>query len=373
MRCWAGKKLNFLEGSVAALALLILTADAQAQSEWRKEWEKTVDAAKQEKELVLYGPHLPFFLKVWEPFQRSYPQIKFKFEPGKGSDHLTRVLAERRAGIYQVDLVMGGGSVMHRFSQGTLDPILPLLVLPEVTDQSAWWGKKLHFTDQKNQYIVSFSESAKTAAIAFNSKSVNPKEIQAWKDLLDPKWKGRIASFDPRAAGGGDPFIFFYYSPELGSGFISRLLREMDVILTRDLQQGIDWLAQGKVAIYLGSALFTVEAKRRGLPVDILPHSLNEGEIMGLGGVCCTVFLNRAPHPNASKVFMNWLLSKEGQTLWQKYTRTNSLRMDIPKDDVYPEFVPKEGVSYFLANSYQYQDPKALKAMYKLVDEALRK
>jgi len=94
---------------------------------------------------------------------------------------------------------------------------------------------------------------------------------------------------------------------------------------------------------------------------------------MGGGGVCCMTFLNRAPHPNAAKVFANWLLSKEGQISWQKYTQTNSLRTDIPKNDVHPPFVPKEGVSYFYANSYRYQSRKDTKAMRRIVDEAVKK
>lgn len=359
-------------GFAVALLLLLLWASSPAFSDWQEEWRRAVEGAKKEGELVLFGPHLPMFQKVWEGFQKSFPEIKFTFEPGKGSDHLQRVLAERRARIYRVDLVMGGGSFMHNFPASALDPIPPTLILPEVTDPNAWWGKKLRFNDPEGQYILSFSESVRTATVAYHTKLVNPKDIQAWKDLLSPRWKGKIAGFDPRAIGGGDPFLFFYFSPELGPGFITRLLSEMDVLLTRDLQQGLDWLANGKVDFYLGSALFTLRAKRNGLPVDVLPHSLKEGEVMGLGGVCCMVRLNQTHHPFAAKVFTNWLLSKEGQTTWQKYTETNSLRVDILKSDVHPTFVPREGVNYFAGNSYEYANPKARKEMLRVVEEALR-
>ncbi|MBM4261400.1 MAG: extracellular solute-binding protein [Deltaproteobacteria bacterium] len=353
------------------LLVVVVTCSNVALADWQTDWEQAKQAAAKEGEVVLYGPHLPFFGKIWEQFQKAYPGIKITSEPGRGSDHLKRVLAERRAGIYKVDLVMGGGNVLHGFPANALDPIPPVLLLPEVTRESAWFGKKLRLTDKEQKTILSFSESAKTSTIAYNTKSVNPKEIQAWKDLLNPKWKGKIAGFDPRVSGGGDPFRFFQATPEFGPEFVSRLVRETEIVFTRDLHQGLDWLASGKYELYLGSALFTLEAKEKGLPVDILPQSMKDGETMGLGGVCCVALINRAPHPKATKVFLNWLLSREGQTLWQRLSKTNSLRIDIPKTDVHPAFVPKDGVKYFMATSYQYQDPELGKALDRVVDDAL--
>jgi iron(III) transport system substrate-binding protein len=345
--------------------------DLPVRADWQTDWEQAKGAAAREAEVVLYGPHLPYFKDVFDSFQKSHPSIKLTFEPGRGGDHLKRVSAERRAGLYKVDLVMGGANSLNGFARGVLDPILPAFILPEVTRESAWWGKKLRLTDPSGEFVLSFSESAKTGAIAYNVRLVNPKEIQAWRDLLLPRWKGKIAGFDPRASGGGDPFGFFYAVPEFGPDFISRLVRDNGIVFTRDLHQGFDWLATGKYELYLGSALFALQAKEKGLPVDIIRHSMKDGETMGIGGVCCVGLVNKAPHPNAAKVFLNWLLAKEGQALWQRHSKTNSLRVDIPKDDVYEAFVPKEGVKYFMATSHEYQNPETAKALRKLIDDAL--
>ena len=115
-----------------------------------------------------------------------------------------------------------------------------------------------------------------------------------------------------------------------------------------------------------------MKAKKQGLPVDLLPHPLKEGEVMG-GGSCCMAVMTKAPHPNAAKLFVNWVLSREGQTAWQKYAEVNSLRMDIPKDDLGSEDVPQKGVSYFMINSYKYNDPARRKALQQVVEEALKK
>ena len=166
--------------------------------------------------------------------------------------------------------------------------------------------------------------------------------------------------------------MFFYYTPSLGQKFITRFLAETDILLTRDLQQGTDWLAQGKILFYIGSGQPIMKAKKQGLPVDLMPHPLKEGDIMG-GGSCCMAVVNKGPHANATKLFVNWVLSREGQSAWQKYTEVNSLRMDIPKSDLPADDVPQKGVNYFMLNSAKYNDQAGRKALYRIVEEALKK
>lgn len=91
------------------------------------------------------------------------------------------------------------------------------------------------------------------------------------------------------------------------------------------------------------------------------------------GGSCCMAVMSKAPHPNAAKLFVNWVLSREGQTAWQKYAEVNSLRMDIPKTDLGPDAVLQQGVKYFMINSYKYNDPTGRKALHQIVEEALKK
>jgi iron(III) transport system substrate-binding protein len=362
-------------GRLMCLGLLsqIISAPAHAQSDWKRQWERTVEAAKKEGEVTIYGPHNPAYKQVWAIFQKSYPEIKFSFVPGKGADHAQRIVAERRAGKFLADLLMGGSSSFAAFAPGTLEPLKPLLVLPEVIDPLAWFDGKMYFADPQNNAALIISGEIGTRRGSYNTKLVDPKEIQSWWDLLQPKWKGKLASFDPRVAGGGgETFMFFYYTPSLGRKFITRFLTETDLLLTRDLQQGTDWLAQGKVLFYIGSGQPIMKAKKQGLPVDLMPHAMKEGDIMG-GGSCCLAVVSKTPHPSATKLFVNWVLSREGQSAWQKYTEVNSLRMDIAKTDLSPDDVPQKGVSYFMLNSSKYNDQAGRKELHRIVEEALKK
>ncbi len=372
MKRWGSRNVKLMPRiAIAVFSGVLVASTAEAQTDWKKSWEASVAAAKKEGEVTIYGPHNPAYQQVWAIFQKTYPEIKFSFVPGKGSDHAQRIVAERRAGKYLADLLMGGSSSFAAFAPGTLEPLKPLLLLPEVADPSGWFDGKYYFADANNAALIISGEIG-TRRGSYNTRLVEPKEIQSWWDLLQPKWKGRLASFDPRVAGGGgETFLFFYYTPSLGRKFITRFLTETDVLLTRDLQQGTDWLASGKVHFYIGSGQPIMKAKKQGLPVDLMPHALKEGDIMG-GGSCCMAVVNRAPHPNATQLFVNWVLSREGQSAWQKYTEVNSLRMDIAKSELAPDEVPQKGVNYFMLNAAKYNDQAGRKELHRIVDEALK-
>ena len=93
---------------------------------------------------------------------------------------------------------------------------------------------------------------------------------------------------------------------------------------------------------------------------------MKEGASIG-SGFGTVSYLNRAPHPNAARVFVNWLLSREGQTAWQKHTGRNSLRTDIRKDNIPADAIPTEGGNYFLRT----MENNDVRPIFKLIDEAL--
>jgi iron(III) transport system substrate-binding protein len=115
------------------------------------------------------------------------------------------------------------------------------------------------------------------------------------------------------------------------------------------------------------------KANKQGLPVDeIAPERLKEGTTIGGGGSSVLGLINRAPHPNAAKVFINWYLSRQGQMIWQKVMNSkevepsDSMRIDIPKDDVLADGRRAEGKEYQVIG---FLDPEPAQ---KLIREVLK-
>jgi iron(III) transport system substrate-binding protein len=313
---------------------------AESRPPWQAEWEKTVKAAEEEGALVIYMTQAfePVFR---EAFQKKYPKIKVTAVTGRGFQLGQRVMSERRADKYIADLYISGNitplTVFHRAK--ILEPIRPLLLLPEVLDTSGWYEGKHHYDDPEDRYIFVFEGTPRSGEITYNTKQVKPAEIKSYWDLLNPKWKGKFVSVDPLVSGPiSAAQIFFYKQPDLGPGFIRRLHAETDIVIVRSNEQLLDWLSAGKYSFGFG-ARDVDTAITQGLPVSqFLPGSLKEGSsVTAYNGTLS--FFNRAPHPNAAKVAVNWLLSREGQTTWLDYNQKagglyDSLREDISKEKV---------------------------------------
>ena len=360
--CWLGS-------AVTALA-------AQVKPPSQQEWEKTVEAAKKEGGLSLYllqgDGELGAAAQI---FQKKFPEIKVVTTPGRGNTLAPRVMAERRAGKYLVDVYIAGATTAYEvfYRAKILDSVRAALILPEVIDESKWWLGQHHYIDPEGQYIFVYVGNV-GQYISYHTKSVESGEVRSYSDLLQPKWKGKILSRDPKISGSQRIGLrMFYHTPELGADFIRRLYGEMDVTITQEIRQATDWLAHGKFAIcFFCSEILKVKAQ--GLPVDEFQTSQwKESRTISAGNMGSVVMPSQPPHPNTARLFVNWLLSREGQTVFQRAANTpnnseESLRTDIPKDVVRHEVRRKEGVKYLLVDKPEYID---MTPIYEIVEKAL--
>ena len=345
---------------------------AQAKPTWQQEWEKTLEAAKKEGQVTVY---ISGYEAVLPEFEKEYPDIKLTAVTARGAQLGQRLLSERRGEKYLADVVSAGANATQQqlYPAKVFEPIKPVLILPEVTDETKWYLNKHQYSDPEGRYVFNYVGSATYGSISYNTKLVEAKEFKSYWDLVNPKWKDKIVARDVRAPGpGGGNARFFFHHPELGAPFIRKLFGEMNVTLFRDFRQGPDWLAVGKFAI-----CFFCDAdvlKQQGLPVDTFgPRIFKEGG--GLVQQFGTVALvNRAPHPNAARVFINWLLSRKGQIALQKATLTgespsDSLRIDIPKDDVPFQYRRLDGIKYVDTGKPEWLE---MKPILEVVNEALK-
>jgi ABC-type thiamine transport system substrate-binding protein len=200
------------------MAFFVSTGQGLAQSNWQKEWEKTLAEAKKEGQVNIY---IYRYERLLEDFKKDYPGINVVSVTGRGNELTTRLMSERRAGKYIADVYSGGtgGNYNILYKSKALDPIKPALILPEVVDESKWYGKEHRYADAEGKYIFAYLGSPSDAQLAFNTTLVNPKEFKSYWDVTNPKWKGKIVSLDPREGGLGATLQFFYYSPEIGHGY----------------------------------------------------------------------------------------------------------------------------------------------------------
>jgi iron(III) transport system substrate-binding protein len=334
--------------------------------DWEKDWKMTLQAAKKDGELVFHSGNSvePYF----HEFHKKFPEIRVtRTLTQGGSAAEQRLMAEQRAGVYAADIVhLGAGSGSRLASAGALEPLEPYLILPEVLDKSKWFEGRHYFADKDGKYLLKYALNP-GVDISYNTKLVNPNNIKSYWDILEAKWKGKIVIYDPRARG-SRLFSYFYYNPELGPRYLKRLFGEMELTASRDRRQMTDWLAKGKFAIALRTApdASTLdEAKAQGLAVDWFNPGHFKETVAISGGPAHIAVVNKAPHPNAAKVFINWFLSREGQLMVQNIAAKqgegiDSLRMDIPKDMIPPAFRRGDKTKFFDMDAPQHANDDAV-------------
>lgn len=308
-----------------SLTALILFASGQAS--WGEEWTEVLEKAKKEGKVVVSVPaSVELRKKLEEVFEGRFAGIDLELVPGRGSASVRRIVDEYKAGVRYFDTHLGGTNsiVTGLLKEGILEPLENWFVLPEVKDPKKWWGGHM-WIDKAGRYIYGF-QAYLTQNISYNTTLMGPEEVRSYDDFLHPKWKGKLGILDPRTPGSGDSLWSFLWSVK-GEEYLKRLAGQ-ELFISRNQRQLGEALANGKVAMNLGITYYTyLPFIKAGLPIKPLPTP-KEGTY-GSGGSGSVVVLKNAPHPNAAKVFLNWLLAREGQEVFTKAMGQATRRLDV--------------------------------------------
>ena len=308
---------------LTALAATAKSAKAAAPTEW----DRMVAAANKEGTVVVSVPTSAELRKQIEAaFAAKFPEIKLELNVGRGGTNINKIAEEQNAGVHTIDLHIGGTTsiITGLLGQNLLEPLAPAMVLSEVKEPKYWWGGHI-WTDHAKKYVYSFTAYI-TETAWYNSTLVKPEEIASYDDLLNPKWKGKIAILDPRTPGSGESTWAFLWKLK-GEPYLTKLAAQ-DMLVGRNLRQLAEAVARGKSAMSIGVSYYTyVPFIKSGLPVKPIT-AIKEGfyASTGSGNVA---LIKDAAHPNAAKVFINWLLSKEGQTVFTKALGQPTRRLDV--------------------------------------------
>jgi len=291
--------------SLAALPALARAAHAADRRVTRVlGFDTTADIARAEAEgELLYYTHdgESAASEVVKAFSADFPKIKANYVRAQNGALYSKLLAERSANRFDVDVV--------QFSEVTT-----------AIDFQKRGGYQRHMSPQLPAYDAKFLSSEPGyffwagitfAGIAYNTDKVKAEDApKTWKDLLDPRWRNAIST---KQATSGLQFVEWYelrrlYGPDFWKTFAKQRPRGFDSRV-----QMFDRLAKGDekicgLAEFAGYALF----KEKGAPIAlVLPEDGLPASPVVAGAV------ERAPHPEASRLFIDWLMSPRGAKLYQ--------------------------------------------------------
>jgi len=343
---------------LAVLALVSISfgtrVSAAEYDAWKKAYDELVKNAKQEGEVVVVGSTGKARRESrTRAFEAKYG-IKVSYLSGNANDMMTRIITEYKAGIHTVDVWAGGGRerAQELYNAGIIQKLTPLLVHPEVTNESHYYQGHYWWTIKD---LGMLTAAFPVPVFSYNTKAVKPDDIKSWRDLVAPKYKGRIAVVEPDPGTASGMMVFIWRRPNLGKEWFTRLVKEQNPGLFSDGALATERLARGAYDIALYNISDAIVAKRQGLPVDIRVTPLVEGADLSAGGSNHLMAFAKPTHPNAQKLWINWYLSREGQINFQRVEQLyQSVRNDIPTDMLPKDLIRQPGVDY----SFVMADPE---------------
>ncbi len=280
-------------GLAVAAAGIFAVAGANAQSIY--------DLAKEEGKLTLYSDQtIETIQALVDGYKAKYPGIDVDFFRSDSTKVMQRFETESAAGRHSADVMT------------TVDRLVKTLVAKGLTQEYrspelSNYPEDLHVANgQYSNWGVSLTSFAYNTDLL--SEADAPKD---WEDLLDSKWKGKIGMQDPLSGGGAKMWVITMYR-ELGAEkweeFMTKLASQ-DIIYNSYLPIR-EMLISGEITIQVAAYPDFTEPVR----VDGAPVNWSTPRFLGFVGLTAFVSAN-APHPNAGKLFVDFMLSKKGQDI----------------------------------------------------------
>ncbi|MSQ27112.1 MAG: ABC transporter substrate-binding protein [Dehalococcoidia bacterium] len=316
-------------------------APAAGKPAWEAEWDQLVAKARQEGKLNIMTLTGVGQRKRMDAFQKAFPGIEANLQEFSSASQIApKVIAEQKAGVFEWDMadISPTTALQVMRPANTWDPIRPLFFRPDVLGDENWHGgfeEGFIDTEKKWAYGGDYIVSPRNSWI--NTDLVPEGSIKSVTDLLDPRWKGKILIADVRTGYTFFPMNVLRVSrPSDGESIMKRLLVDQEPTFLRDTRQITEAMARGKYAILASLGLEEVtltDMQKEGVGKNLKPIEIPE---FTYGGAAGSMFLyQKAPHPNAAKLYVNWVFTKEGQIAYQNGPdpARNSRRKDVPVYD----------------------------------------
>jgi len=277
--------------AIALLAGLVAGGNAQTAS-------KHLEAAKKEGKVVWYTSLvLPSAERVAKLFETAYPDIKVEVHRTGSQRILQRVMQELSANIKNVD-------VIHTSDAGHYVLLKDKKLLAKYTPAGVE-GFPAGFKDKDGYY---YGLRATVNAIFYNTKSMSAAEApKTWKDLLDPKWKGKMVTAHPGYSGVIATHVLALV--HLHGWEYFKALADNKLMIVQSANDPSTVVSSGeRVVAANGGDYSAYQLKKKGNPIEIVYPK--EGVPLVVSPTAITAF---APHPNAARLFTDFTFTREVQ------------------------------------------------------------
>lgn len=326
-----------LTNLAAMLVALLVPGMAWAQAGSNP---KLVEAAKKEGEIVYYTTMtLDQSKSVADRFEKKYGIRVTLFRTG-GGPLLNKIFTESRGGRHDWDVVVGRGEMvlplMQRKLLASYKSPETKMIDEQLVDKEGFWSA---------YYVNSY-------VLGWHTKQVRKQDVpKTYDELLNPKWKGGLISLDTEAYGMFEGLKGAWGKEKTLAYF--KKLAALDPVLKRGNTERVQLAVAGEYSLIIAYNQTIQRMTSRGAPIDWLPL---EPAVTQVNPVMIGA---KAPHPNAARLFADFILSKEGQEMLKGMQRI-PVRKDVDPDP--PRLF--RGFKYVIENPEDYQDFDATVKQY---------
>lgn len=332
-RTFMKKYLFSLFVSVIGVALVLSVGTAAE----RPDQQKLIEGAKKEGEVIVWthtwrrGAE-----KVLEPFYQMYPFLKVKVWDTRTVNVVNKIITEAKAGKYSPDVLL-------ITSRG-----FPLIRKAGLLKEYDWPNHVRRWPHQPNhKYWINIVGNFYIPT--YNSRLIPKNEApKSWDDLKNPKWKGKTII---SSSGSGAPLLFAHmWSKEPGKlnwekafDFWSEVVKVTQPKVQRGFGGPTELHAAGEYPIFLLNSIgIALRAMDRGAPVKLVP--IREAIV---GSSWSLAMPKTVPHPNATKLFLNYLVSAEGVARYATANQTPALDPKVSEKVPINVKLKKLGVDWY--------------------------
>ncbi|UCG67039.1 MAG: extracellular solute-binding protein [Deltaproteobacteria bacterium] len=278
--------------------------------------------------------------KMVEAFMNQFPEIKVEITRAAGATLNEKMLTEQAAGVLKADVVVNSDRnyLNDFYAKGWLRKNIP--------------PSDAMYAEASKEAGYYYPTGASAIIMAYHTKLVSKEDApKDWKDLGDPKWKGKLGG--QQLTGGAMWSMVVFIRTQLKDGVdILESWGKNDPIMYTSGGGLANALTAGEFAVTNMGVYSSYPAKyNKGAPIEmVFPKSGFPLYIPVIG------LMNQGQHPNAAKLFINWYLSAEGQILLSKIRGQWSLRDDVPPAPHLPPLSELE--NYWIPDPKLYLDPE---------------